>query len=403
MLLASGLGFIKLLLLAYVMPVQEYGKYLAYFGVATISATLMSMGLVEKTIKAYPRQWVAGQRSAIIYNAVKIAVLISMRFLVACIGIIMLSYFQFLPVTINLIILTVVLGLCTSVISLIGSLYRAAGSQKALQNFSWWRSLATLCVAFPAGEMFGWQGALVGEILANLLGITIGVQQLKVLYQSIELNPQKSSTNSHFTPTASVDQGHYQLYFANLAILSVTIVDKAWLGATIGPSAAGTYGIVMLIPQVAQLIVNVIAQQIGPLIIKVAHLKLKDTSKFNAVGFQAGLLALFSFILVIGACIIKRLPFLNHIFEKFSISDVSLFTAGLVAAGHIYTVLEFNLIARNREEDILVASIISLVIFVILFFILSLNYAAVEWFISAIALSRWIQILYLRAAYLRYA
>jgi O-antigen/teichoic acid export membrane protein len=403
MLLASGMGFIKLLSLAYVMPVDEYGQYVAYFGVATLTATLVSMGIVEKTIKAYPRQWVTGQRYNIFYDAFMIAGLISARLLVVCILLIIISYFHSLPVTISTIILTLALSLGTSVLALIGSLYRAAGSQKALQNFSWWRSFATLSVALPCGAIFGWQGALAGEIAANVLGITIGVRQLKVLYQNIQLNPETISMNSAETLAASVDRGHFQLYFANLAVLVVTMVDKAWLGATLGASLAGTYGIVMLIPQVAQLIVNVIVQYTGPLIIKSAHLNQKNTSKVDSVEFQTGFLALFSFILVVGACIAKRLPLLSYIFEKFAISDISLFIVGFIATGHIYNILEFHLIARNRERDVLMASIFSFMVFILLFSALSIYCVAIEWFLAAMALSRWTQVLYLRAAYHRYA
>lgn len=400
--MASVIGFIKLLSLAYLMPVYEYGQYIAYFGVATLSATLISMGLVEKTIKAYPRQWVNGQRNEIIHDAVKIAAVISTRFFFACMGIIILSFFELIPVTLYSIILTIVLSLCTSVLALLGSLYRAAGSQKALQNFTWWRSFATLCIALPAGALFGWQGALAGEIVANLVGITIGTRQLKILYQKIQLYPETTSSNCDVNLSANIDRGHFQLYFANLAVLFVTMVDKAWLGTTLGPSLVGSYGIVMLIPQVSQLIVNVIAQYTGPLIIKLAHLKKKSKSTYNTAGLQAGLLALFAFTLVFVAYIAKRLPYLDHIFQKYSISDGSLFIAGLIAAGQIYSVLEFHLIAFNREKDVLKASIVSFVIFIVSFGILTLNHAAVEWFIGAIALSRWSQVLILRSAYLRY-
>ncbi len=400
--MASGLGFIKLLSLAYVMPVYEYGQYIAYFGVATLTATLISMGLVEKTIKAYPRQWVTGQRKEITHDAIRIVGIISSRFFIVCNGIVILSYFKLIPITFYSIILTIALSLCTSVLALLVSLYRAAGSQKELQNFTWWRSFATLCIALPAGALFGWQGALAGEIVANLVGITIGAQKLKMLYQKIQLKPQAVSSNSDVTLSVSVDRGHLQLYFANLAVLFVAMVDKAWLGATLGPSLAASYGIVMLIPQVSQLFVNVISQYTGPLIIKLVHLKQKDASKFNTVGLQAGLLGLFAFALVLGAYTVKRLPYLDQIFQKYSIGDGSIFIAGLIAAGQIYSILEFHLIACNRERDVLKASIVSFVIFIIVFGMLTLNHADVEWFIGAIALSRWTQVLVLRSAYLRY-
>lgn len=401
MLLASALGFIKLLALAYAMPAHDYGQYVAHFGIATLAGSLMSMGLVEKTIKAYPRQWVTGQRRVMLGDAARIGRVLALRFLLAgAIGL-LLSYLHLAPVSLNEVIWTTGLGLCTAWLALLASLYRAVGSQKALQNFSWWRSAATLCMALPAGWLLGWQGAIAGDILANLLGIAIGLCQLPGLYRDEPVSQPADAAAA--VADEVVDRGHHQLYLSNLAVSAVTMIDKAWVSAAIGAALAGAYGVVMLIPQIAQLLVNVVVQHIGPLVIKLAHLKQRDDSRISAVGLQAGLLAAFSALMTVGALVAKRLPYLDHLFAKFAISDLSLLLAGIIAAGQIYSVVEFHLIARDRESDVLLASAASGAIFIGLFAIAALLHARIEWFIAAAAAARWSQVWLLRKAYLRHA
>ena len=76
---------------------------------------------------------------------------------------------------------------------------------------------------------------------------------------------------------------------------------------------------------------------------------------------------------------------------------------GIIAAGQIYSVVEFHLIARDRESDVLLASAASGAIFIGLFAIAALLHARIEWFIAAAAAARWSQVWLLRKAYLRHA
>ncbi|WP_050467312.1 hypothetical protein [Herbaspirillum chlorophenolicum] len=400
MLLASALGFIKLIALAYAMPPHDYGQYVAHFGIATLSGSLMSAGLIEKTIKAYPRQWVTGQRRVVLADALQIARTLGLRFLIAGALGALASVAGWVPFTLGEVVWTTGLGACTAWLALLASLYRAVGSQKALQNFTWWRSAATLAFSLPAGWLLGWQGAMGGDIIANLLGVVIGLCQLPRLYHDEPAPAQQASESSE--PEKGRDIGHHQLYLANLAVSAVTMADKAWVSAAIGATLAGTYGVVMLIPQIAQLLVNVVVQHIGPLVIKFAHLKQRDTGRVSAVGLQASLLALFSLLLTAGVLAAKHLPYLDHLFAKFDISDLSLILAGMIAAGQIYSVIEFHLIARDRERDVLAASAISGLIFVCLFSMAALLHAKTEWFIAAAGISRWSQVWILRRAYLRH-
>jgi len=397
MLLASALGFFKLLALAYAMPPHEYGQYVTYFGIAAFSSLLISFGLTEKTIKDYPRRWVTGQRRLVLADAVRIGRILALRFLVGGTVGLALSLLGVIPVSPTVVIWVTGLGLCTGSLALVGSLYRATGSQKALQNFALWRSAVTLGIALPIGSLLGWQGAIGGDIAGNLMGIIFAIWQLPRLYRDDICDESTARAST------SAKNGHYHLYLANLAIAPQSMIDRGLVSGAIGPALAGSYGVVMLIPQAAQLLGNVVVQHIGPLVIKLVHLKQPGASRQSTVTFNALLLAIFSIALTVAALIAKRLPYLDHLFAKFVISDISLIMAGVIACGQIYGLIEFHLIARDREHDVLLASLASFFIFLASFTAAAAAHASIEWFLAGAGAARWGQVWLLRRAYLHYA
>lgn len=400
MLLASALGFVKLLALAYVMTPYDYGQYLAYFGMGTLAGALMSAGSVEKTIKAYPRQWLTGLRSEMLRDAGAIAKRLMLRFSLAATVAIVLSILGWISISPAEIMWTSGLGICSAWLALLASLYRAMDSKKLQQYFNLWRSVGTLGCALLAGWVFGWQGAIAGDIAASLL--SIGVAKLMVQHVFKD-DPVEIVQSAPSHGVASVDKGHHQLYLANLTVASTSMVDKAWVSASIGAAQAGAYGVVMLIPQIAQLLVGVVVQYIGPLVIKFAHIEKHDVRRMNDIRLQAGLLGLFSLVLTAAALIAKRLPYVDFVFLKFSISDQSIAMVGVLAACQIYSVIEFHLIAYDREIEILRASLVSGILFFGLFAFASYLHASIEWYIASVVVSRCGQIWILRRAYLRYA
>jgi O-antigen/teichoic acid export membrane protein len=396
MLLASALGFIKLLGLAAVLSAQDYGNYVVCFGIAIFSSLLISFGLTEKTIKEYPRQWASGHRETILSDATRIAVILVFRFFIAGTACVMLSILGLIPQDYILVILATILGLSTALLSLVGSLYRAVGSQNATHNFTLLRSSANLGIALLAGSLLGWQGAVGGDIVANLIGVLFAVWQFSRLF--------KNTTDAEL-PAAfskSTENGHYQIYLSNLAGAPQTTIDKAWVNSALGPLFAGSYGVITLIPQAAQLLVNVIVQHIGPLVIKLVHLKQDDSNQKNNIGFNAALLILFSIVVTVTALICKRVPYFDYLFSKFLITDTSLVLAGVIACGQFYSLIEFHLIARDRERDVLTASLVSGLIFITSFTAASATHVGVEWFLAGACLARWGQVWMLRRAYLRY-
>ena len=397
MLLASALGLFKFVALAYTMPSQDYGQYVSYFGIATFASLLVSFGLTEKTVKEYPRRWVSGQHQLILKDAAIIGRMLALRFLFLGVMCLSFSFFGLISIEPIVVILAALLGLSTGLLALLASLYRAVGSKTSLKNFTLLRSTLTVGFALLAGSLLGWKGAIGGDIVGSLMVIVFAIWQIPRLYRN------ESPIFSTVGPTVSSENGHYQIYFANLAVAPQSMLDRAWIRNSIGPASAGSFGLIMLIPQAVQLLGNVVVQHVGPLIIKLVHLKELGADRQSTIRFNALLLAIFSIALTMAALFAKRVSYLDYLFAKFEISDISLILAGVIACGQIYGLIEFHLIARDRENEVLVASLVSGLIFIISFAAASAAQAGVEWFLAGTCLARWGQVWLLRRAYLRYA
>jgi O-antigen/teichoic acid export membrane protein len=389
MLFASGLGFIKLIALAYILNPNDFGRYISIFGLSALSAAFISFGLLERTIKQYPRQWTEGKQKDILENSRSILKQQLIRYVLLGISASVLSTTGLLPWEINDIVWVCLLGLGTGWLAQFASLYRAAGSRSALQNFSFCRTFLACLFSLLGASLFGMIGTIIGDIFAMALCCIYASINLRKVYMTAAIMPQNSRGENADTV---VEIGHGHLYAANMLTSSTSLVDRAWISSALGPAVTGSYGIIMMMPQVFQMLVNIIAQYIGPLIIKFAHIKHKDESGISALKLQSALLFILSIIFVISIYFGKNLPYIDILFIKFSISDISLVLAGIISAGQIYSLIEFHLIAYDKERNVFFASIFSSTTFFGLFGLATFQSLSIEFYIAAAAVALWLQV-----------
>lgn len=399
MLLASSLGLVKMLVLASVLGPAGFGDYVAYFSTGTLVASLISVGAVERTIKVYPRLWIDGQAAAIAVDAQRVATALALRVAGLLLAAMLVSA-AFTSIRVEDLALTAGVATGTALLSLAASAFRAAGSKALLQTFQMQRGVITLVLSLALGWALGWRGAMAGDVLAT---IVTAVWSSRVLGQVIKdemRGPATSRILPSNTPTEE-GQGHRQLFLANLLVTGTQMADRAVVRVAAGPAIAGSYGLVMLLPQVAMMTVNVVVQYIGPLIIKFVHTGHRDQSRISQLRLQTLALGAFAAVLVVGALVAARLPVVGDLIARFAVSDVAWAVAGLVACGHITFVIEFHLIARDREPDVLRASAISALVFFGLYGALAAWGPSLEGFLAAAATAKGVQVVTLVAAHRR--
>ncbi|APC05345.1 hypothetical protein AOC10_01775 [Polynucleobacter asymbioticus] len=386
MLLASSLGFIKFSSLALILNSVDFGYYISLFGIATLIGAIASFGLIERTTKLYPRLWAEGRRSEV-FESIQI---IAYRLIFTVAGLMVLGFFAIVITSIEVesfaFFMVFILGLCSSWLSLIASLYRAVGILRALQNFSIVRSLFAGILALAGGWILGWRGAIIGDFVASILTCIYALNNLRGISKNVEVKALKRNEGE------LVENGHLHLYTANLLTASTSMTDKAIIVINQGAAAAGAYGVVMLLPQAFQMLVNVVSQYLGPLVIKHIHIQAQEGIAEAQIFFQAKILAILACMSVLAILASKNLVVVSGFFAKYEISNTSLILGGVLAAGQIYALLEFHLIALDRERFIFISSFISSLIFFIGFGIVGWLTLGIEFYMASAVISRWLQI-----------
>ncbi|ODT77406.1 MAG: hypothetical protein ABS76_26840 [Pelagibacterium sp. SCN 64-44] len=386
MMLASALGFGKMLALAQILHPANFGAYVSLFGLATLAGMILSFGQVEATTKHFPRLWAVGEKREIPRHARRIALSQAARFvalgLIAAIlaGMVDLGFDPLFA------LVTAALGLATSLLALMASIFRASENIRALQNFTVVRSLLALIASCAGGFAFGWQGALLGDVVASAFSLAFATLQARVLIRASEDTP-------HTTIAEPLEaNGGKRLYAANILSSSISLVDRSLVNLALGAAAAGTYGVIALLYQVGQITMGILTQRVGPLIIK-AKFTGSNTVSGLAI-FRKALLgqAVLALGLILGMFLLQRLGFPPGFFEKYSISALAILLAGGISLMQIYQLLEFVLISKDLEHAVLTASGASSMVFAVGCLLAWRFGLSVEGFVAAVFLARLVQV-----------
>lgn len=385
MMLASALGFGKMLVLAQVLHPADFGAYVSLFGLAALSGMVLSFGQVEGTIKHFPRLWATGAKADIPRHATRIALSQCGRFTLLGIAVAVLAILVDIGVSPLTAVMTVALGLVTSLLSLLASIFRASDNVAALQNFTVTRSILALSVSCLGALLFGWQGALAGDVAAAALAIGIATLQIRSL--------SRAEANDDTLPpsTIAVDGGG-RLYIANVLSSSMSLVDRSMVNAALGAATAGAYGVVGLLYQVGQLTMGILSQRMGPLIIRAKFIGSDNVSGLAICRRAATGQAILASALVVGMLGLRWLGWPVGFFEKYDISVLAILLAGGVCVMQIFQLLEFVLIAKDLERSVLTASGASSIAFFSLAGLAWAFQSPLESFVAAILVARTLQV-----------
>ena len=383
MLFASGLGFTKVLALAQIMSPANLGSYVSVIGVAVLSGTLLSFGQIEGTTKYYPRLWLTRDYARITESVRLIALKLGIRFVLATLaGAVALFLFK-----IDNPVLTAVtaggIGLCSAYLALAASLLRAAENANVLQAFNLVRNGTAILLACLGGWMFGWTGAMVGDLVAaasSLLYAIVSIRSLIKQHAGDQLVEPQVDTVSK--------TGGGKLYLAYLLSSSTQLLDRGAINIILGAAAAGSYGIVALMFQVGQLVINIFAQRAGPRVIKSARTNAIGSGRIESVRKPVLGMAALSVALACGMLAARALDLPFGFFERYQISWEAILLGGGVCFMQIFSLLEFHLIAHDREKDVLLASAIATATMALLFGAAWYLGLALEWFILAVLVAR---------------
>lgn len=350
---AAMLALLRGFAVAGILDIASFGLYATILATGMYMSVVVSFGEIERTIKSFPRLWMVEKfRRTVVDRADKSAEVMVLRsagvvlLLVAC------GFFDALKYFSEMGIFSVLIALNVALSSLYASAIRATGEIELLARNTLIRAVLVIFFGLLGAYLFGWKGAIIGEVAAAMLGAFItrySVAQM-VPTQKLDDAPLESSGND-VADDLWVDRGLW-LFWAGLLASAPVYLDRAFVASVLGSNVVGTFGFLMLFVTGANALTGIISQKIGPQLIKMQHL---GDSLGKQIRFAVRWLLVIWVMCVIGIAMASLSLFFEpaqYFFEKFELNSGLMVATAAMSLLQVGVVLEFVLISRNHERAV---------------------------------------------------
>jgi O-antigen/teichoic acid export membrane protein len=361
MLAASGLNFFRLGLASVFLNQVGFGLYSSMIGMAGLLSMLISLGDVEATTKLYPRLWVNRQKDEIVRDALAISRLLGWRavaaasFGYAAAKLVPLDWMQ-KPALWECAVFALYVWF-TSQLAICAAIIRAIGSVRLLLNFAWLRGLLPLAMVAAVLGLDDWKLAIIAETVGAGCLVAFGGRLIqRAMERAVSFDGVAESGELELRD----NQNGRILYIANLFSSSISLADRAFVTAALGPLAGGTYGLLALISQAGALLSGIVSQKIGPEIIRAIHAGRNSRKVLGLLLFPLAVMAMTAaavmFGLTIGPWIFTPL---QMFLTSRGVGPDLIVMVSITVFLQFFLVLQFPLIALDDEVAVLRTSILA--------------------------------------------
>ena len=352
MMMASGATVARGFIMATLLDQAQFGVYATSVAIGIFFSGLVSFGLVERTIKIYPRLWVEFRCVEAISHADSAGQTLVRRFF---------FLLPFSVISAYSIGLTVAVGFCvagvaisTAISGLYASLQRATGDTRNLSISTLFRAVLSVSLATFGAMTVGWYGAILGEIVASILGALVSRRHSVLLTRSNLISDTTKKILT--TPEAVTDAKGMWVFWGFLAASVPAYLDRSFVSANFGVALGGTYAFLLLFVAGVNAFAGIVAQKIGPMLI---HMERAGDSLRKQVGYTIQWVGFVWLVWLVGLVLLfiglKWGP-LTY-FDKKYLIDYSLLPA-IAALGclQVSVFFDFLLLSRDREVFLFSAS-----------------------------------------------
>lgn len=364
-LMAAGavVSLVRGFVIAALLPPKEFAVYAMAVSAGALLANFLSFGLIEGTVKQFPRLVMAGGAGSLLSIADRGARTLAIR---ALLGLPVLAAIMFLVDSSRPLLFLAVAGVSFGAawLNLLASVQRSTLNvlNVALANDA--RAFLYLALASLGAVFFGLTGALSGEIIGALLGALVSREIFKATLRR----------DSHLRPTSPAVVGvpaeaGIAVFLAYSALAVPLYLDRSYVASVFGIRDAATYAVLALFASGASVFVNIVAQKVGPQII---------ASERAGVSLS-GLLALATrwslVVAVIWAAAISAVRWASSagwlaFLAKYELTPQLFWAVLALGCVQVASIFEFILLARDREWDFLrLASVYLLMVCVLAGFV----------------------------------
>jgi len=353
MLFAAMIALIRGFVVAGILDVASFGLYATVLATGMFLSTLVSFGEVERTVKSFPRLWmVETLRRSVVERADRSAMRMLIRSVAVLLLLLVCSLIDVLNYFSEMAMLAVLIALNAALSSLYASAIRATGEVSLLARNTFIRAVIVILFGLSGAYLFGWKGAIVGEVAAAFLGALI--TRYSVVQQSPRVKVHASFAESLANKASEnllIDNGFW-LFWAGLLASAPIYLDRAFVASALGSEMVGTFGFLMLFVTSANAFTGIIIQKIGPQLIKMQHAG-------DALGLQVRFAIRWLFLIwgvyVMGMVLASLLLFFKpalYFVDKFALNIDLMGATAALSLLQVGVVLEYILISRNQERAI---------------------------------------------------
>ena len=395
---ASAIGLLKTLLLAVVLQPAAFGIYAALFGATVMATIFISMGRNERTMKAWPRAWEAGDPAylledsrramqALVKRAALLAALAVGGAALAVAGDLVAPS---LGIGIALAALLVAPGIA---LLLVASGTRAIGSSRLLLAFTAARTGCALLLAVPLAWQLGWQWALAGELAAQAAVALWGWRIVRARFARLDA----STEGSGFREGAEARAQGRTFYASSLVGSVVPFGGRGIIALLADAVTAGSYAVAMTFVQVAQMFTAAAAQREGPLAIKMVQRG--QHAVLRRLVLPAIMVAALAAATLIAFLVSLAFPDLSEFWDGYGIGIPAMALTALAMVASFHMQMAFVILAFDGERHILIASTLSAIVSVAGFVMAALAASPPAGYIAGVAIGETLRSTYLLLAY----
>lgn len=352
--MAAGLSLARGFVLAAILSPPIYAVYSSIMGLGGFIANVLSFGLIENTVKKFPRLVIEGNHNEMVGEA-KLAVKhLCIRAVVVSIVAFAL-HFIFGGALWKSVGIATLLALGASLASLFASIQRALFNTSALARGALYRAAVSVLIVSFGGWLLGLNGALFGEWLAALMGaaLTLGIVWATMTKHRVH---HRSANDDKTNKQKYAPHKNTGLYvFFSYTLLSVPIyLDKMLVNHVYGEALGANYAFMTLLLTVSMVVINIIAQKVGPNLIAMQKVG-SSAGKLLQYGMKwagAGVLAWIFFILVYITGV--KLDLLPVRIAKYQLEPEMIVGLFFLGALQFSSILEYILLAFDMERKFLV-------------------------------------------------
>lgn len=353
MLGAAALSLVRVLLVASVLPKADFGTYAAIVATGAFLGSIVSFGTVEGTVKLFPRLAARGHiehmRSQAHGLLRRLAIRsLGMGILLFALGLLLGNQLLVIAGAASL------FALAISYSSLVASMQRAIGEPWRLGGGSIFRAVLTLVAVVPIAYFGGLQWALVAEAFSILIGCYLSERFL--------LRPEAGAGTDDVGgavvngAVAAAGWDGVRVFLSYTAVSVPFYLDRLYVTATMGSDQAAEYALLALFVTAASLLVNAIAQRVGPAAIRRAIEPGGAGSAVRHVYIWCTISVAIWLVVLGSAATVLIQGWLPASLAKYDLNPVYLQPIGVLGALQISALLEFLLLAFDQERRLLNAA-----------------------------------------------